>query len=63
VLSIALKRPAARVAVRIAAPAVSVTASLAHNVRHRRAGRQTVTLKVGDAARNLSTLKLRLRPS
>jgi hypothetical protein len=63
VLSIALKRPAARVAVRIAAPAVSVAASLAHNVRHRRAQRQTVTLKVGDAAHNLSTLKLRLRPS
>ncbi len=63
VLSIALKRPAARVAVRIAAPAVSVAASLAHDVRRRHAGRRTVTLKVGDAAHNVSTLKLRLRPS
>jgi Fibronectin type III domain/IPT/TIG domain/FG-GAP repeat len=63
VLSIALQRPAARVAVRITAPAVSVAGSLAHNVRRRRAARQTVTLKVGDAAHNASTLKLRLRPS
>jgi hypothetical protein len=63
VLTIRLKRPAGRIAVRIVAPAVSATASLARNVRRRRAGRQTLTLKIGDSADNASSAKLRLRLS
>jgi IPT/TIG domain/FG-GAP repeat len=63
VLTITLRRPVARVAVRIVAPGVSATASLAHAVRRRRAGRQTLTLTIVDAAHNHITLKRRLRPS
>jgi hypothetical protein len=63
VLTISLRHPAAQVAVRITAPGVSVTASLARAVRRRRPGRKTLTLTIGDSARNHIALKLRLRPS
>ena len=43
VLTIRLKRPARRIAVSIAAPGVSATASLARAVKRRRAGRLTLT--------------------
>lgn len=63
VLTIRLKRGARRIAVTIATPGLSATRTLAREVRRRRAGRGTVTLKLHDAARNASTLKLRLRLS
>ena len=50
-------------AVRIVAPALSVTASLARSVERRRAGRRTMTLKIGDTAHNAASIRLRLRPS
>ena len=62
-LTIRLKRPAAHIVVRIAAPAVSASASLARDVRRRRARRRTLTLRIGDSAHNLSSTKLRLRVS
>lgn len=62
-LTITLKRPAERIAVRIGGPAVSASASLTRNVRRRRLGRQTLTLKVGDTAHNASSARLRLRLS
>ncbi|MGH2894203.1 MAG: IPT/TIG domain-containing protein, partial [Solirubrobacteraceae bacterium] len=63
VLTIRLKRAVGRVAVRITAPAVSTTVSLARRVTRRRAGRETLTLKIGDSARNTSSVRVRLRPS
>jgi len=63
VLTIRLKRGARRIAVTVATPGLSATRTLAREVRRRRAGRGTVTLKLHDAARNASTLKLRLRLS
>jgi hypothetical protein len=62
-LTISLRRAANRMAVNLVAPAVSVTASFARDVERRRVGRQTVTLKIEDAAHNMITGKLRLRPS
>jgi hypothetical protein len=63
VLTIRLKRPAGRVAVRILTPAVSATPSLTRSVRRRRAGRKSLTLKIGDSARNASSVRVRLRLS
>jgi len=63
VLTIALRRSSPRMVVRIGAPALSVSASLARTVQRRRAGRRTVTLTVGDASHNTISLRLRLRPS
>jgi hypothetical protein len=63
VLTIRLRRSVARMAVRIAAPAITATASLARSAKHRRAGRQTVTLTIVDAAGNQSSVRLRLRAS
>jgi hypothetical protein len=63
VLTIRLKRGAAHIVVRIATPAVSAAASLVRDVRRRRAGRRTITLKIRDSARNMSSVKLHLRPS
>jgi hypothetical protein len=62
-LTITLKRPAGRIAVRIVAPAVSASASLARKVRRRRLGRQTLTLKMSDSAHNAISARLRLRLS
>ncbi|MFZ1993123.1 MAG: IPT/TIG domain-containing protein [Solirubrobacteraceae bacterium] len=61
VLTIRLKRPVARMTVRIVAPAVSAAVSLARKVRRRRGGRQILSLKIGDSAHNASSVKLRLR--
>jgi hypothetical protein len=63
VLTIRLGRSARQVAVRIDAPAVSTSASLARAVRHRRPRRTALTLTLRDAARNVSSVKLRLRLS
>jgi hypothetical protein len=63
VLTIRLTRPAARIAVRIVTPGVSVTASLARAVRRRRAGLKTVAVTIDDSAGNRATIKLRLRLS
>jgi hypothetical protein len=62
-LTIRLKRPTARIAVRIATPAVAAAASLARDVRHRRSGRRTMTLKIHDSAGNTGSVTLRLRLS
>ncbi len=63
VLTIRLTRPAARIAVRIVAPGVSATDSLARAVRRRRAGRETLALTLRDSAHNRIAVKRRLRPS
>jgi len=63
VLEIRLTQSTRRLTVGVATPALSATASLAREVRHRRAGRRTVTLTIRDAARNTSSLRLRLRVS
>jgi hypothetical protein len=42
---------------------VASATSLARDVRRRRVGRQTLTLKIADSAHNASTVKLRLRLS
>ncbi len=63
VLTIRLTRPIARIALRLAMPAVSATAALARNVSRGREGRETLTLRISDSAHNLSALKLRLRLS
>jgi hypothetical protein len=63
VLTIRLTRGARRIVVRIDAPAVSTSAALARAARRRRARRRTVTLTIRDGAHNVSSVKLRLRPS
>jgi hypothetical protein len=63
VLTITLRRPAAQIAVRIVAPGISATASLARAVRRRRARRETLALTIGDSAHNRATVTRRLRPS
>jgi hypothetical protein len=63
VLTIRLTRPIARIALRLATPAVSATAALARNVRRGREGRRTLTLRISDSAHNVSAVKLRLRLS
>jgi len=64
-LTIRLRRGARRIVVRIDAPAVSTSAALARAARRRRrrADRRTLTLTIRDGAHNLSSVKLRLRPS
>jgi hypothetical protein len=63
VLTIKLKRATRRITVRIGAPAVTATASLARVVRRHHEGRQIITLKIRDSAGNASLVKLKLRLS
>jgi hypothetical protein len=63
VLTIKLKRATRRITVRIGAPAVTATASLARAVRRHHEGRQIITLKIRDSAGNASLVKLKLRLS
>lgn len=63
VLTIRLKRGAARIGVRIAAPAVAAAASLVRDVRRRRTGRRTITLKIRDSAHNTISVKVHLHLS
>lgn len=63
VLTIRLRRAERRIAVRIGAPGLSATASLARAVRRHREKRQIVALKIRDSAGNPSLVMLKLRLS